>query len=235
MRMDPGQSLTAADIVNDSSEQDLVALLVDNGEGRFARRIVRAIVAARPVATTAQLADIVRTAIPAAARRHGGHPARRVFQAIRIAVNDELERPARGPGRRRRPIDRRRSLRGPVVPLRRGPDRQGPLPDCRHRRLHVPTRTAVRVRGRRRPSVCSTGARASPRPPRWRPTPAPRAPGCGPSSASRSSRRPDERHHGAPALPGAGAGDDRADSEAARPGGRPDPAAVHLRVVKPPG
>ncbi|HEY2301047.1 MAG TPA: 16S rRNA (cytosine(1402)-N(4))-methyltransferase RsmH [Acidimicrobiales bacterium] len=90
MRMDPGQSLTAADLVNDSSEQDLVALLVDNGEGRFARRIVRAIVAARPVATTAQLADIVRTAIPAAARRHGGHPARRVFQAIRIAVNDEL-------------------------------------------------------------------------------------------------------------------------------------------------
>ena len=90
MRMDPGQSLTAADIVNDSGEQDLVALLVDNGEGRFARRIVRAIVAARPVATTAQLADIVRTAIPAAARRHGGHPARRVFQAIRIAVNDEL-------------------------------------------------------------------------------------------------------------------------------------------------
>jgi 16S rRNA (cytosine1402-N4)-methyltransferase len=90
MRMDPGQALTAADIVNASSERDLVRLLVDNGEGRFAGRIVRAIVAARPVQTTAQLADIVRTAIPAATRRHGGHPARRVFQAIRIAVNSEL-------------------------------------------------------------------------------------------------------------------------------------------------
>jgi 16S rRNA (cytosine1402-N4)-methyltransferase len=90
MRMDPGQTLTAADIVNASSERDLVRLLVDNGEGRFAGRIVRAIVAARPVQTTAQLADIVRTAIPAATRRTGGHPARRVFQAIRIAVNAEL-------------------------------------------------------------------------------------------------------------------------------------------------
>jgi 16S rRNA (cytosine1402-N4)-methyltransferase len=90
MRMDPGQSLTAADLVNGSSERDLIALLVENGEGRFAGRIVRAIVAARPVETTAQLADIVRTAIPAATRRHGGHPARRTFQAIRIAVNAEL-------------------------------------------------------------------------------------------------------------------------------------------------
>jgi 16S rRNA (cytosine1402-N4)-methyltransferase len=90
MRMDPDQSLTAADIVNTSSERDLTGLLVANGEGRFAGRIVRAIVAARPVQSTAQLADIVRSAIPAAARRHGGHPARRVFQAIRIAVNDEL-------------------------------------------------------------------------------------------------------------------------------------------------
>ncbi len=90
MRMDPAQTLTAADIVNGSSERELVALLVDNGEGRFAGRIVRAIIAARPVQTTAQLADIVRTAIPAATRRHGGHPARRTFQAIRIAVNSEL-------------------------------------------------------------------------------------------------------------------------------------------------
>ena len=90
MRMDPGQSLSAADIVNGSSERDLVRLLVANGEGRFAGRIVRAIIAARPVQGTAELADLVRTAIPAATRRRGGHPARRVFQAIRIAVNDEL-------------------------------------------------------------------------------------------------------------------------------------------------
>jgi 16S rRNA (cytosine1402-N4)-methyltransferase len=70
---------------------ELVELFTDNGEGRFARRIARAIVAARPLTTTGQLADVVRTAIPAATRRTGGHPARRVFQAIRIAVNEELD------------------------------------------------------------------------------------------------------------------------------------------------
>jgi 16S rRNA (cytosine1402-N4)-methyltransferase len=90
MRMDPDQPVTAADVVNGRNEADLVRLLAANGEGRFARRIVRAIVAARPLTTTGQLAEVVRSAIPAAARRTGGHPARRVFQAIRIAVNDEL-------------------------------------------------------------------------------------------------------------------------------------------------
>jgi 16S rRNA (cytosine1402-N4)-methyltransferase len=90
MRMDPGQRLTAADVVNHADERDLARLLADSGERRFASRIVRAIVAARPLETTGQLAAVVRDAIPAAARRHGGHPARRVFQAIRIAVNDEL-------------------------------------------------------------------------------------------------------------------------------------------------
>jgi 16S rRNA (cytosine1402-N4)-methyltransferase len=91
MRMDPTSGRTAADVVNDFSEDDLVDLFTDNGEGRFARRIARAIVAARPLTTTGQLADVVRAAIPAATRRTGGHPARRVFQAIRIAVNEELD------------------------------------------------------------------------------------------------------------------------------------------------
>jgi 16S rRNA (cytosine1402-N4)-methyltransferase len=90
MRMDPDGARTAADIVNGSSEAELARLFVANGEGRFARRIARAIVAARPLLTTSELAEVVRAAIPAAARRTGGHPARRVFQAIRIAVNDEL-------------------------------------------------------------------------------------------------------------------------------------------------
>jgi 16S rRNA (cytosine1402-N4)-methyltransferase len=88
--MDPDSGSSAADLVNTASERELVQLLIDNGEGRFARRIVRAIVAARPIATTSELAETVRTAIPAATRRTGGHPARRVFQAIRIAVNEEL-------------------------------------------------------------------------------------------------------------------------------------------------
>ncbi len=91
MRMDPDASGTAADLVNTASEAELVRLLVANGEGRFARRIARALVAARPVTTTGQLADVVKGAIPAATRRTGGHPARRVFQAIRIAVNSELD------------------------------------------------------------------------------------------------------------------------------------------------
>ncbi len=91
MRMDPSSGPSAAEIVNTWSVDDLSRLFAANGEGRFARRIARAVVAARPLTTTGQLAETVRTAIPAATRRHGGHPARRVFQAVRIAVNDELD------------------------------------------------------------------------------------------------------------------------------------------------
>ena len=91
MRMDPTSGRSAADVVNEYDEDALTELFTDNGEGRFARRIARAIVAARPLATTGELADVVRAAIPAATRRTGGHPARRVFQAIRIAVNEELD------------------------------------------------------------------------------------------------------------------------------------------------
>ncbi|MHB1711800.1 MAG: 16S rRNA (cytosine(1402)-N(4))-methyltransferase RsmH [Acidimicrobiales bacterium] len=91
MRMDPTSGPTGADVVNGYDENALVDLFIENGERRFARRIAQAIIAGRPVTTTGQLADLVRTAIPAATRRTGGHPARRVFQAVRIAVNEELE------------------------------------------------------------------------------------------------------------------------------------------------
>jgi 16S rRNA (cytosine1402-N4)-methyltransferase len=91
MRMDQRQVRTAADIVNGTGEQELAGILRAFGDERFARRIARAIVAARPVATTAELAELVRDAIPAPARRTGGHPAKRTFQAIRIAVNEELD------------------------------------------------------------------------------------------------------------------------------------------------
>ncbi|HSL57047.1 MAG TPA: 16S rRNA (cytosine(1402)-N(4))-methyltransferase RsmH [Acidimicrobiales bacterium] len=90
MRMDPDQDRSAADVVNTYAEADLAAVLARYGDERFARRIARAIVAARPVTTTTQLAELVRDAIPAPARRRGGHPAKRSFQAIRIEVNDEL-------------------------------------------------------------------------------------------------------------------------------------------------
>ena len=92
MRMDPTDGQTAADVVNTWPVEELSRLFAANGEGRFATRIARAIAAGRPFTTTGQLAEVVRQAIPAATRRQGGHPARRVFQALRIAVNEELDR-----------------------------------------------------------------------------------------------------------------------------------------------
>ncbi|GAC1314227.1 MAG: 16S rRNA (cytosine(1402)-N(4))-methyltransferase RsmH [Acidimicrobiales bacterium] len=91
MRMDPSQGLTADAVVNTYTERHLAELFRANGESKFARRIAAAIVARRPIPDTAELAEIVRDAIPAPARRHGGHPAKRVFQAIRIEVNAELD------------------------------------------------------------------------------------------------------------------------------------------------
>jgi len=91
MRMDPRSGSTAAQLVNSLSEDELTRLFADNGEGRFARRLARAVIAARPIERTDELSDVVRRALPAAVRRQGGHPARRVFQALRVAVNQELE------------------------------------------------------------------------------------------------------------------------------------------------
>jgi 16S rRNA (cytosine1402-N4)-methyltransferase len=91
MRMDRREARTAADVVNEASVTELADLFAANGESRFAGRIAKAIVRQRPVTTTAELAEIVKDAIPAAARRTGGHPAKRVFQALRIAVNRELD------------------------------------------------------------------------------------------------------------------------------------------------
>ncbi len=90
MRMGPNAPHSAAEIVNEWSQDDLRRIISKYGEERFAGRVAAAIVANRPIADTAQLAEVTRNAIPAATRRTGGHPARRTFQAIRIAVNDEL-------------------------------------------------------------------------------------------------------------------------------------------------
>ena len=90
MRMDADQTWSADDVVNGYSESDLAHLIKRYGDERFAARIARAICAARPIQTTTELAAVVTSAIPAAARRTGGHPAKRTFQAIRIEVNDEL-------------------------------------------------------------------------------------------------------------------------------------------------
>ncbi|MGD9996650.1 MAG: 16S rRNA (cytosine(1402)-N(4))-methyltransferase RsmH [Ilumatobacteraceae bacterium] len=91
MRMDRREPWTASDIVNGYDEITLGQVIRRHGDERFAVRIARAIVAARPIETTAQLAEVVVAAIPAAARRTGGHPAKRTFQAIRIELNRELE------------------------------------------------------------------------------------------------------------------------------------------------
>ena len=93
MRMDAGSPLTAAEVLNTYPERDLIRILRVYGEERFAPRIARAVVAARastPLTRTGELASIVRSAIPAAARATGGNPAKRTFQAVRIEVNDEL-------------------------------------------------------------------------------------------------------------------------------------------------
>jgi 16S rRNA (cytosine1402-N4)-methyltransferase len=88
MRMDPASGVTAADLVNGLPEDALARLFRENGEGRLSGRIARAVVGARPLTSTGQLAEVVSAAVPQAARRKG-HPARRVFQALRIEVNDE--------------------------------------------------------------------------------------------------------------------------------------------------
>jgi 16S rRNA (cytosine1402-N4)-methyltransferase len=90
MRMDADPTWSAVDVVNGYSESDLARIIKRYGDERFASRIARAICAARPIQTTTELAAVVTSAIPAAARRTGGHPAKRTFQAIRIEVNDEL-------------------------------------------------------------------------------------------------------------------------------------------------
>ena len=90
MRMDRSQSFSADDVVNGYDADALARMLRLNADERFADRIAKAIVASRPIRSTSHLSDVVSSAIPAPARRRGGHPAKRTFQAIRIEVNSEL-------------------------------------------------------------------------------------------------------------------------------------------------
>jgi len=99
MRMDRSNPVSAATIVNQWPEEELARIIREYGEERWAGRIARFIVQARkraPITTTTELVEVIKAAIPASARREGGHPARRTFQAIRIAVNDELGALERG-------------------------------------------------------------------------------------------------------------------------------------------
>jgi 16S rRNA (cytosine1402-N4)-methyltransferase len=99
MRMDPSEEVSAAELVNRTSERELAEVFRRYGEERFARQIAKAIVRrrrAQPFARTSELVDTIKGAIPAPARFGEGHPAKRVFQALRIAVNDELGALERG-------------------------------------------------------------------------------------------------------------------------------------------
>lgn len=94
MRMDARQTLTAQDIVNHCSEEELYRIIRDYGEERFAKNIAKQIAAARsqkPLVTTGELNEAIRRAIPKKAQAAGGHPSKRTYQAIRIALNRELE------------------------------------------------------------------------------------------------------------------------------------------------
>lgn len=94
MRMDTSAGQTAADVVNNYSEEDLVRIIRSWGEEKFAGRIANRIVAARSekrFATTGELVDVIRAVVPAGAAKTGGHPAKRTFQALRIEVNEELD------------------------------------------------------------------------------------------------------------------------------------------------
>ena len=94
MRMNQGQALTAAEVLNTYPAARLAQVLREYGEERYARRIAEAVVRARsagPLTSTGQLNEIIRDSIPAPARRSGGHPAKRTFQALRIEVNAELD------------------------------------------------------------------------------------------------------------------------------------------------
>jgi 16S rRNA (cytosine1402-N4)-methyltransferase len=90
MRMDPAAELSARELVNEWPESRLAQVLREFGEERHARAIARGIVASRPFSTTAELVDVIRDAVPPAYRFGRGHPAKRTFQALRIAVNHEL-------------------------------------------------------------------------------------------------------------------------------------------------
>lgn len=93
MRMDQSQDLSAHDIVNNWEYNDLVRIFFRYGEEKFSKQIARLIESTRkdrPINTTQELVELIKEAIPAPARRKGGHPAKRIFQALRIAVNDEL-------------------------------------------------------------------------------------------------------------------------------------------------
>ena len=140
MRMDPSDELSAAAVLADRDERELETIFRRYGEERYARQIARGIVRRRgesPIERTGQLVDVVRASIPAPARFGEGHPAKRVFQALRIEVNHELESLEAGTSCGTGDAAARRAAGGHQLPLARRPDRQAVSARARTR-LHVP-------------------------------------------------------------------------------------------------
>ena len=151
MRMDQSAGITAADVLNTYSVDDLTRVLKEYGEERFARKIAarrgphRVRTSRSP--SSARLVELLRRAIPMASQRQSGHPAKRTFQALRIEVNDELAVWGRAVAVRDRRPRRRRPDRGAVLPLARGPGHEAGLRRWRH--LEHPRRPARRAPGAR--------------------------------------------------------------------------------------
>jgi hypothetical protein len=157
--MDRSAELTAADLINDATERDLADIFKRYGEERYARQIARMIARRRPLTTSFELVDVVKSAIPAPARFGDGHPAKRVFQALRIAVNDELGALERALPAALEALGR--PARGDQLPFARGSDRED-LHARRRARLHVPARLPhLRLRKGAAPPRCVTTAAAA--------------------------------------------------------------------------
>ena len=148
MRMDPAQPLTALELVNEWPADRLETTIRELGEERHARSIAAEIARRRPLETTCDLVEAIRAAVPPAYRFGRGHPAKRTFQALRIAVNGELDSLDRGPRGRLGDARRRRATRGDLVPLARGPPREAPVHRARPR-LRLPAAApGLRLRAR---------------------------------------------------------------------------------------
>ena len=174
--MDPGLERSAHELVNESEPRHLETIFRDLGEERYARPIARAIVRARqkaPIDSTIALVDVITRAVPAPARFAGGHPAKRVFQALRIAVNDELGQLDAALPLAWDVLRDRRQARRDLLSLARGPARQA-LPRRARAGLHLPAgpadlRLRPRARGRaRQPPRDRAHARARSPPTRGR-------------------------------------------------------------------
>ena len=152
MRMDTRQSFSAADLVNEWPESRIAQVLRRFGEERYAGGIAREIVRRRPLSTTSELVDAIKAGMPASARFGGGHPAKRTFQAIRIAVNGELDSLDDGAAAGLGDAADRRPPRRDLLPLARGPAGQAVPRRARHAAASA------------RPSCRSASAAASPRP-----------------------------------------------------------------------